>query len=77
MSLTLKIEGSSPEETEYMKEVLSQTFPHWVFIDKTERVSSIKTSDMSFVESHFANIESVDNGVLQQKRAIQKQHPDL
>lgn len=77
MSLTLKIEGNSPEETKYMKKVLSQAFPHWVFIDKTETGNFIETAGISSVECHFENIESIDNGVLQQKRAIKEQYPDL
>lgn len=69
MSLTLKIEGNSPEETEYLKDVLCQAFPHWKFISKVEHGSS--------VECHFENIDSVDNGILQQKRTIKEKYPDL
>lgn len=77
MDLTLKIEGNSPEETEYLKDVLVQAFPHWEFISKVDRGNSSGTAGVISVECHFENIDRVDNGVLQKKRKIKEQNPDL
>lgn len=73
MSVTLKIEGSSPEETEYLREVLYQAFPHWKFNSKAEPDKSTERS----VVWQFKNSDDIDGGFLQQKKAIKEQYPEL
>lgn len=77
MGVKLKLEGNSQAEIEYLQEVLSQAFPHWEFTIDTKGDNSSSTPARSSMELYFDSIDNIDNGILQQKRTVKKQHPDL
>lgn len=77
MGVKLRIKGSSWVEAEYLKEVLSQSYPHWRFSNCKNVVGQVGNHGSDTFECNFEDTNSIDNGVMQQKRAIKEQYPEL